>query len=152
MEISWARGSERTLAIGAGQGLRGRCGSGGLGRVRSVWGRFGDAAQGDLKAEGSELADVVGDLAAHIALALIRSHPYGHPDSFRSVRDLGRIAAGCPWKSGESRCRSSVWLPAWLAAVLDPWRVGARNRTRTVSLGICAGWAVMRVTCNADCP
>jgi hypothetical protein len=28
--------------------------------------------------------------------------------------------------------------PAWLPAVLDAWHVGVRNRTRTVSLGICA--------------
>jgi len=31
----------------------------------------GDAAEGDLEAEGSELADVVGDLAAHVPLALV---------------------------------------------------------------------------------
>ena len=62
---------QRTLAIGAGQGLRGRYGSGGLGRACSVWVGFGDAAEGDFEAEGSELADVVGDLAAHVALALV---------------------------------------------------------------------------------
>ena len=32
---------------------------------------FGDAAEGDLEAEGAELADVVGDLAAGVALALV---------------------------------------------------------------------------------
>jgi hypothetical protein len=52
---------------------------------------------------------------------LIRSSMCRHPDPFRSVRDLGRVPVGCPWKSGESRCRSSVWLPAWLPAVLDAW-------------------------------
>jgi hypothetical protein len=62
---------QRTLAIGAGQGLLGRYGSGGLGRARSVGFGFGDAAQGDFEAEGSELADVVGDLAAGVALALV---------------------------------------------------------------------------------
>ena len=67
---------------------------------------------------------------------LIRSSMCGRPDPFRSVRDLGRVPVGCPWKSGESRCRSSVWLPAWLPAVLDAWHVVARNRTRTISLGI----------------
>jgi len=45
-----------TLAIGAGQGLSGRYGSGGLGRVCSVGFGFGDAAEGDLEAEGSELS------------------------------------------------------------------------------------------------
>jgi hypothetical protein len=48
---------QRTLAIGAGQGLRGRYGSGGLGRACSVGFGFGDAAEGDLEAGGSELAD-----------------------------------------------------------------------------------------------
>ena len=62
---------QRTLAIWAGQGLRGRYGSGGLGRACSVWVGFGDAAEGDFEAEGSELADVVGDLAAGVALALV---------------------------------------------------------------------------------
>jgi hypothetical protein len=32
---------------------------------------FGEAAEGDFEAEGSELANVVGDLAAHVALALV---------------------------------------------------------------------------------
>jgi hypothetical protein len=32
---------------------------------------------------------------------LIRSHPCGHPDPFRSVRDLGRAAARCSRESGE---------------------------------------------------
>jgi hypothetical protein len=49
----------RTLAIGAGQGLRGRYGSGGLGRACPVGFGFGDAAEGDLEAEGPELADMV---------------------------------------------------------------------------------------------
>jgi hypothetical protein len=31
----------------------------------------GEAAEGDLEAEGSELADVVGDLAAHVPLTLV---------------------------------------------------------------------------------
>ncbi len=37
----------------------------------SVWVGVGDAAEGDFEAGGSELADVVGDLAAHVALALV---------------------------------------------------------------------------------
>jgi hypothetical protein len=49
---------------GAGQGLLERYGSGGLGRVCSVRVGFGDAAEGDLEAEGSELAGMMGDLAA----------------------------------------------------------------------------------------
>jgi hypothetical protein len=47
---------------------------------------------------------------------LIRRFPCGHLAPFRSVRDLGRLDAGCPCKSDESRGRSSVWLPAWLPA------------------------------------
>ena len=62
---------QRTLAVGAGQGLRGRYGSGGLGGGCSVRGGFGDAAEGDFEAEGSELADVVRDLAAGVALAVV---------------------------------------------------------------------------------
>ena len=62
---------QRTLAIGAGQGLRGRYGSGGLGRVCPVGFGVGEAAEGDLEAGGSELADVVGDLAAGVALAVV---------------------------------------------------------------------------------
>jgi hypothetical protein len=62
---------QRTLAAGAGQGLRGRYGSGGLGRSCPVWTGFGDAAEGDFEAEGSGLADVVGDLAAGVALAVV---------------------------------------------------------------------------------
>ena len=62
---------QRTLTIGAGQGLAGRYGSGGLDRACSVWVWFGEAAEGDLEAEGAELADVVGDLAAGVALAFV---------------------------------------------------------------------------------
>ena len=61
---------------------------------------------------------------------LIRSHPYGHPDPFRSVRDLGRAAARCSGKSGELEGRSSAWLPAWLRAVHD---TGCRNALVLVS-------------------
>lgn len=38
----------------------------------------------------------------------------GHPDPFRSVRDLGRFSVGCSRESGFLRRRSSGWLPAWL--------------------------------------
>ena len=50
-----------------------RYGSGGLGLACGVWVWFGagDAAQGDFEAEGAELADVVGDLAADAGLALV---------------------------------------------------------------------------------
>ena len=37
---------------------------------------------------------------------LIRSHPYGRPDPFRSVRDLGRVPARCSWASGIPEGRS----------------------------------------------
>ena len=66
---------QRTLAIWAGQGLRGWYGSGGLGRACSVGAGFGDAAEGDFEAEGSELADVAGDLAAHVPLAVVVVRP-----------------------------------------------------------------------------
>ena len=49
----------------------GQCGSGGLGGARLVRVGLGDAAEGDFEAEGAELADVVGDLAAGVALALV---------------------------------------------------------------------------------
>src|SRR5690348_16605047 len=48
-----------------------RYGSGGLGGACLVWIGFGAAAEGDVEAEGAELADVVGDLAADVALALV---------------------------------------------------------------------------------
>jgi hypothetical protein len=50
---------------------------------------------------------------------LIRSHPCGHPDPFRSVRDLGRVPARCSPESEELEGRSSAWLPAWLPAAHD---------------------------------
>ena len=72
MEISWAWGS--------GPGHRG-----GSGSPEAVWVRrpggvcsvgfgFGEAAERDFEAEGAELADVVGDLAAmRLALVVIRA-------------------------------------------------------------------------------
>jgi hypothetical protein len=45
---------------------------------------------------------------------LIRRYPYGHPDPFRTVRDLGCVPIGCPAGSGASESCSSLWLPAWL--------------------------------------
>jgi hypothetical protein len=45
---------------------------------------------------------------------LIRSSMSGHPDRFRSVRDLGRASARCSAPSGISECRSPRWLPEWL--------------------------------------
>jgi hypothetical protein len=52
---------------------------------------------------------------------LIRRYPCGHPDPFRSVRDLGRVPVGCPCKSERLEGRSSVWLPAWLPAEHGAW-------------------------------
>src|SRR5271155_6064881 len=43
---------------------------------------------------------------------LIRRYLCGHPDPFRTVRDLGRVSARCSGKSEESEGRSSAWLPA----------------------------------------
>src|SRR5208282_5295727 len=59
------------LAIGAGQGLWARYGSGGWCLACSVWFGVGGAAEGDFEAEGAELADVVGDLPADVCLALV---------------------------------------------------------------------------------
>jgi hypothetical protein len=49
----------------------------------------------------------------------IRSHPCGHPDPFRSVRDPGRVPVRCSCESEELEGRSSAWLPAWLPAAYD---------------------------------
>jgi hypothetical protein len=38
----------------------------------------------------------------------------GHPDLFRSVRDLGRVPPGCSCSSVFPESRSLLWLPAWL--------------------------------------
>ncbi len=51
---------------------------------------------------------------------LIRSSMCGHPDPFRSVRDLGLVSARCSAKSEVSEGCPSRWLPAWLPA--DPAR------------------------------
>ena len=45
---------------------------------------------------------------------LIRSSMCGHPDPFRSVRDLGRVPARCSSSSGFPEGCSPRWLPAWL--------------------------------------
>ena len=45
---------------------------------------------------------------------LIRSSMCGHPDPFRSVRDLGLVAARCSCSSGLPKGCSPWWLPAWL--------------------------------------
>ena len=38
----------------------------------------------------------------------------GHPDPFRSVRDLGCVPARCSCSSGFPEGCSPLWLPAWL--------------------------------------
>jgi hypothetical protein len=45
---------------------------------------------------------------------LIRRFLCGHPDPFRSVRDLGCVPASCSCSSGIPEGCSSRWLPAWL--------------------------------------
>jgi hypothetical protein len=42
----------------------------------------------------------------------IRRYPCGHPDPFKTVRDLGLISPCCPLGSGPPEYGSSVWLPA----------------------------------------
>jgi hypothetical protein len=54
-----------------------------------------------------------------VADCQIRRYLCGRPDPFRSVRDLGRAAVGCPCKSGVLEGHSSAWLPAWLPAAHD---------------------------------
>src|SRR5258708_12037045 len=58
----------RRSVSGAGLGFGG---SGGLGACWPAWFGFGDAAEGDLEAEGAELANVVGDLPAGAGLAVV---------------------------------------------------------------------------------
>jgi hypothetical protein len=53
MDLSWARGSGPRTS-GAGQGLQGRYGSGGLAVPGSARLGFGDAAEADFEAEGAE--------------------------------------------------------------------------------------------------
>src|SRR5271169_3347835 len=62
---------QQAQAVAGGAGACGAVWSGGLGLACSVWLGFGDAAQGDFEAEGAELADVVSDLPAGVALALV---------------------------------------------------------------------------------
>jgi hypothetical protein len=47
---------------------------------------------------------------------LIRRFPFGRPDPFRPVRDLGLASARCSYGSGAPEGCSSAWLPAWLPA------------------------------------
>jgi len=66
---------------------------------------------------------------------------FGHPDPFRSVRDLGPVPPGCPRGSGASRGCSSVWLPAWLPRPNRrrgwpaAWKVGLRSGSACLSAG-----------------
>jgi len=50
----------------------------------------------------------------HAPDLLIRSSMCGHPDPFRSVRDLGCALARCSCSSGFPKGCSPRWLPAWL--------------------------------------
>jgi hypothetical protein len=56
----------------------------------------------------------------------------GHPDAFRSVRDLERVPVGCPSQSGASECCSSIWLPAWLPR--DMFRRPVSGRVQLVDI------------------
>jgi hypothetical protein len=54
---------------------------------------------------------------------LFRRYLRGHPDPFRSVRDLGLVSAGCPGGSGATEGCSSVWLPgARLAGIASGFK------------------------------
>jgi hypothetical protein len=70
---------------------------------------------------------------------LTRRYPYGHPDPFRSVRDLRFVRVRCSSKSGEPQGRSSAWLPAWLPAAehVRHHRPGARHHQRLPGSGSC---------------
>ena len=50
-----------------------------------------------------------------IVSLLIRRYPRRRPKTFKTVRDLGRIPAGCSYESGEPQVCSFPWLPAALA-------------------------------------
>ena len=61
---------------------------------------------------------------------LIRSYLCGHPDSFRSVRDLGPFPARCP---GESGLPSRLFVR--VAPSVAPRRVRSRLRRPTTLFG-----------------
>ena len=103
MEISWACGSG-PWPSGPVRACGRRYGSGGLGRGCSVWVGFGDAAEGDFEAEGAELADVVGDLAADDRAGVRSSPGRGPGTACRGwTAACGRPSAGC------SRWRRMLW-------------------------------------------
>jgi ketosteroid isomerase-like protein len=58
----------------------------------------------------------------------------GHPDRFRSVRDLGFVAAPCSYPSGELQGRSSAWLPAWLPAQATATNTVSGRRSASCTL------------------
>jgi hypothetical protein len=70
--------------------------------------------------KGSDLGALGGTRTPNL---LTRRFQCGHPDPFRSVRDLGLAAARCSYSSGELQGRSSPWLPEWLPAddSVTPW-------------------------------
>jgi hypothetical protein len=70
MVISWVCGSGPWPSESV-RACREWYGSGGLGGACWVGVGFGEAAEGDLEAECAEFADVVGDLAADVALAFV---------------------------------------------------------------------------------
>ena len=62
-------------------------------------------------ADGSEHGALGGTRTPNL---LIRSSMCGHPDPFRSVRDLGRVPVRCSSSYGFPKGCSPRWLPAWL--------------------------------------
>ena len=72
---------------------------------------------------------------------LVRSSMSGHPDPFRSVRDLGRVPARCWCPSGIPEGRSPRWLPAWLPAACLGSQLMVFKSIRGSSFDTATTWA-----------
>ena len=115
---------QRTLAIGAGQGLRGRYGSGGLGRAGPVGFGFGDAAEGDPAGAGSRFRLVVPFLGPRMSLTyeVIRRVP-GHEVLLAATSGVLRSTDRIAVTGGEDRSMVSYEAEVRLRGplqVLDP--------------------------------
>jgi hypothetical protein len=94
------------------------------GRARTLSGPSPDLSSARTLAPSSRCEDL-----------LIRRFLCGHPGSFRSVRDLGRVLARCSCSSGFPEGCSPRWLPAWLPGnaldTLESGTCAARYQLRT---------------------